>query len=102
MHNASIEHAEAWTEDVSGNTCTFTELIRQEYTNCCFSAGMVEGDPVDTLYLKWQRGDEYNMLLLRPDEMAAIAWCATGVLWSDAMVKLPQQDEEPDDPVPTN
>lgn len=82
---------EAWTETDGSHTLTFTEYIRQPYTNCSFSAGMVDGDPVDTLYLKWERDGEERLLLLRPDEMAAIAWCATGVLWSDALAKLPEE-----------
>lgn len=61
----------------------FTELIRQAYQNCVFSAGAVEGHPVDTLYLKLERdGHTDTFLLLRPDEAAALAWCLTGALWS--------------------
>jgi hypothetical protein len=61
----------------------YTELINQEYANCVISAGLVEGHPVDTLYLKFDRNtDEALTILLRPDEMAAIAWCASGSLWS--------------------
>ena len=87
MRNVAIERGEVWQTDGR----TFTELIRQEYTNCAFSAGTVEGDLVDTLYLRWERDSTGSMLLLRPDEMAAIAWCATGVLWSDALAKLPEE-----------
>jgi hypothetical protein len=62
---------------------TFTEIIRQEYSNCVFSAGSVSGHPVDTLYLKIERNNRVDtFLLLRPDEMAAIGWLATGALWS--------------------
>ena len=61
----------------------YTELVSQEYQNCVISAGLVEGHPVDTLYLKFDRNtDEALTILLRPDEMAAIAWCASGSLWS--------------------
>lgn len=60
-----------WKED----DLTFTEAIRQEYNDCVFSAGMVKGHPVDTTYLKLERdGIVSTFLLLRPDEMAAIAW----------------------------
>lgn len=66
----------------------FTEVIRQEHGNCIFSAGMVEGHPVDTMYLKLERdGQVSTFLLLRPDEMAAIGWLATGVLWSHHIQK---------------
>ncbi len=34
------------------------------------------------------------LYLLRPDECAAIAWCMTGVLWSDALAKLPPEKEQ--------
>lgn len=69
----------SWTE----GDLIFTELIRQEYSNCVFSAGMVEGDPVDTLYLRLERNGKVDtFLLLRPDEMAAIGWLAAGCLGS--------------------
>lgn len=64
---------------------TFTEYLRQEYAHnaCIFSAGMVDGHPVDTMYIRWQKdGDDGMILLLRPDEMAAMAWLASGVLFS--------------------
>lgn len=62
---------------------TYTELISQPYANCVISAGLVEGHPVDTFYLRFDRNDESGLtILLRPDEMAAIAYCATGTLWS--------------------
>ena len=60
---------------------TFTELISQPYNNCEFSAGTVEGHPVDTLYIKWERGEGGRILLLRRDEAAAMAWCLTGALY---------------------
>jgi len=64
----------------------FTEVIRQEYSNCVFSAGNVEGHPVDTMYLKLERNGKIDtFLLLRPDEMAAIGWLASGTLWSHHM-----------------
>lgn len=93
MHNAAIDNAEHWTEVIDGAPLEFTELIRQAYTNCHFSAGMVEGDPVDTLYLKLSKAGRDTLLLMRPDEFAAIAWCITGVLWSDALAKLPEESQ---------
>ena len=71
----------------------FIEIIKQEYgtNNCKFSAGMVEGHIHDTCYIAWGKdGDEGGMLLLTPDEVAAIGWVATGVLWSGL---LQQRDE---------
>ncbi len=90
MHNSAVEHGEEWAEDIDGHSVTFTERIRQEYTNCYFSAGTVEGHPIDTLYIKFTKEGRETFWLLRPDEMAAVAWCATGVLWSDALAKLPE------------
>jgi hypothetical protein len=76
IHNQS--DAPPWTID----GLTYTELIRQAYSNCAFSAGLVRDHSIDTLYLRFARGDEVVFYLLRPDEAAAIAWCLTGVLWS--------------------
>lgn len=73
--------AEEWTED----DLHFTESQRQEYgtNNCVFSAGHVEGAGIDTVYLKWIKdGDKGGMLLLTPDELQAIAWVASGTVWS--------------------
>lgn len=87
LTNKSIEDAEVWEQD----GLKFTEMIRQGYdgNNCVFSSGMVEGHPVDTVYLKWQRdSDDGGMLILRPDELAAIAWVATGTLWSELLSQL--------------
>ena len=83
--------SETWVKD----GLTFTELIRQEYgeNHCVFSAGTVEGHPVDTLYLRWGKDDDDGgMLLLRPDELQAIAWVATGAVWSDLMGRLDDVD----------
>lgn len=77
---------------------TFTEVIRQEYSgnNCIISSGFVTGagkPTQDTMYLQLEKdvpGQGHvitTQLHLRPDEMAAIAWCATGCLWSDSMNK---------------
>ena len=69
----------------------YEEILRQEYAgnDCIFSGGFVVGHPVDTVYLKWEKnGVEPYVILLRPDEMQAIAWIANGVLWSDAFKRL--------------
>lgn len=68
----------------------YVETISQPYENCCFSAGFVFPHPVDTLYLKLDRpaDGEPLIIIMRPDEAAAIAWCLTGVLWSDHMGTL--------------
>lgn len=82
MENKSIYTPRQWTD----GGYTFTEAIHQEYANCCFSAGFVSGHPLDNLYIQVEKdGKVTTQLLLRPDEMAAIAWITTGVLWSLAM-----------------
>jgi len=87
MKNKSIESPKTWKE----NNLFFTEVICQEYggNNCIISGGFVEGKnkpSVDTIYLRLEKdGVETTMLLLRPDEMQAIAWVASGVIWSHFM-----------------
>lgn len=82
MKNPSIEKPRQWRD----GELEFTEIIYQEYSNCRFSAGLVAGHPVDRLYLQAEKeGVVTTQLLLRPDELAAIAWVASGVLWSWAM-----------------
>lgn len=69
----------------------YDETIRQEYAgnNCVFSAGFLEGHAVDTMYIRMEKdGEEPTIILLRPDEMACIAWMAAGVLWSHEMDKI--------------
>lgn len=61
------------------------ELLRQEYAGngAAFSAGFVEGHPVDMMYIRFERPDEEEYCIaLRPDEMTVIANIITGVLWS--------------------
>lgn len=60
-------------------------IIKQKYCDCAFSAGFVSGHPVDTMYLRIERSDGSDKvcILLRPDEAAAIAWCMSGLLWSE-------------------
>jgi hypothetical protein len=61
------------------------ELARQEYTgnNCIFAVGLVDGFPPDTHYLWLEKdGLEPTAILLRADELASIAWLASGALWS--------------------
>lgn len=74
---------------------TYDETVSQPYANCKFSAGFVHGHPIDTLYLQIERdNDDTFTIVLRPDEMAAIAYCATGVLWSHTLEEKQKKDEE--------
>lgn len=94
MKNRSIKHPCKWKKD----GLIFTEIIRQEYgeNNCIVRGGYVEGEnkpPVDTIFLRLEKdGVEPTTLLLRPDEMQAIAWVASGTIWSHLM-----GSKEPDD-----
>lgn len=76
-----------WSDELGRK---FRELIRQEYTgnNCVFSAGYVDGCevPEDIFYLRWTKdGVNPTMLLIRPDEAAAIGWLCNGLLWSHTL-----------------
>ena len=68
-------------------------IVSQPYQNCEFSAGFVKGHPVDTLFLRLEREEELT-ILLRPDEMAAIAYCASGILWSHLELEVAKKEEE--------
>ena len=60
----------------------YIEIVKQPYDDCEFSAGLVEGHRVDTCYLRLFREGDEVIILLRPDEMAAIAYLCSAVLWS--------------------
>ena len=78
IENRSIEDSISWKQD----GLDFVELICQKYSNCKFSAGLVYGHPADTMYLQAEKdGEITTQLLLRPDEMAAIAYVAAGMGW---------------------
>jgi len=69
------------------------QALEQPYEDCTFSAGLVEGIEPDTLYLRVQRdGEEPLTLFLRPDEMLALIWVASGALWSAEMLALDDDD----------
>lgn len=77
--NNSLKKDNTWKD----GDLKFYELIVQEYSNCKISSGIVKGHPIDTVYLRMEKnGIVTTELLLRPDELAAIAWCSTGCLWS--------------------
>jgi hypothetical protein len=60
---------------------------QQEYADCTFSAGLVDGIDPDTFYLCLQRSDDGPMMIfMRPDEAAAILYVLTGAAWSAAMI----------------
>jgi hypothetical protein len=71
------------------------QALIQEYSPGGFSAGVVDGIPPDTLYLKVhekEEGGEPTYLFLRPDEAQAIIWVLSGALWSTQMFDLDQKE----------
>lgn len=77
----------------------FIEMCRQEYAgnNCAFSAGMIDGHEIEEVYLKWGKdGDEGGLLMLRADELAAIAWVANGALWGELYTRFENARKETD------
>jgi dTDP-D-glucose 4,6-dehydratase len=57
------------------------EMCAQPYNNCKFSAGIIEGHPVENIYLKIEgEGRETREFWLRADEAQAIAWVLNGAL----------------------
>jgi hypothetical protein len=90
MINESLDTDLQWTDEEGRR---FKEVIRQHYTgnNCVFSGGVVEGHsvPEDTFYLKWAKdGVEDTLILMRPDEVAAVNWICAGLLWTETMDKV--------------
>ena len=70
--------------------------MRQPYSNCKFSTGFVEGDLVDDLYFKIEKkGKVATQMIMRPDELAAIAWVASGVLWAYEIDRVEIKHNEP-------
>jgi len=69
------------------------QALEQPYEDCTFSAGLVTGAEPDTVYLRMERdGEEPLTLFLRPDEMLALIWVASGALWSAEMLALDDDD----------
>ena len=60
-------------------------VTRQEYKDCYFETGFIDNHPKDPMYLLLHRNGEETFIYMRHDEIAAIAWVLTGLLWSDAM-----------------
>ena len=59
----------------------------QSYSNCVFSAGLVEGIPPDDYFIQVAReGEEPTYLFLRKDEVMAMLFCLSGALWSKEMI----------------
>ena len=70
-------------ELADGRRALCAPACRQPYTNAEFSAGRVYGAEPDAAYLRLQKQREApTTILLRPDEMQAVAWVCAGALWS--------------------
>jgi len=79
------------TTDPQTVTFILKEICKQEYAgnNCKISAGFVEADGVDTVYLKLEKdGVKPTTLFLRPDELQAIVWVSSGTLWSNEIKRM--------------
>lgn len=77
-----------------GRVAKCWEADRQEYSDCVFSSGLVEGIDPDTIYLQLEReGVEPTTLFVRPDEAQALAWLLNGALWSQSMLELDEKEE---------
>lgn len=65
------------------------QIGEQKYEDSKLSAGLVDGHPDDTIYLKLERDDEDSTtILLREDEALSIIWLLSGALWSEAMSSM--------------
>lgn len=67
------------------------ELSRQIYAgnNCIFAVGLCDNAGVDKFYLWFEKdGKPFTCLLFRPDELASIAWLASGAVWSHLIEEL--------------
>jgi hypothetical protein len=87
--NEAINEGETWTE--AG--LTFEELARQSYggNGAYFATGVVEGHPIEQVYFQWGKdGEPTGMFLLTTDELAAMAWVASGTLWSVLLAQQPE------------
>ena len=64
------------------------QALEQPYEGARFSAGLVTGAEPDTVYLQIEKdGAEPLTLFLRPDEVLALIWVASGALWSRDMME---------------
>ena len=65
---------------------TFSEVDQQPYRDCVFSAGILHGHPVDTIYLRLVRADaEPTTIILRRDEAVRIAGLLCNAVWSEML-----------------
>jgi hypothetical protein len=71
------------------------ETVRQDYTNCSFSAGIVTNHPTSSVYMRFDpvgvEAQEAQYIFLRDDEALAMAWCLIGACWTRAMENLPPE-----------
>lgn len=77
----------------SGREAHCWQACSQEYKDCKWSAGLVEGIEPDTLYLRLDSEEEEPLILfLRPDEMLAILSVCAGAMWSQEMLVMDMHD----------
>jgi len=81
-----------------GRVAHCEEAVRQQYANCCFSAGHVTGIDPDTLYLRLEKdGEDTTTFFLRPDELSAILFVGAGALWAHQEAELSENEGASDD-----
>lgn len=84
--------------EYEGMTLTKFEVDRQSYAGngAHISAGYIEGHPVDTMYVEFGAKDGQDVelvVLLRPDEVATIAWLCSGLLFSHEIAQLNEKEK---------
>ena len=81
-----IESIDFEVELDDGRIAKCWRATHQEYKDCDFSAGLVEGIEPDVLYLRIEGKGEPLTIFLRPDEMLAVQYSIAGALWSWSML----------------
>ena len=85
-------------EMADGRIAHCWRACHQEYRDCMWSAGLVEGYEPDTFYLRVERTDGREeqplTLFLRPDELMAVIYVASGALWSAEMMRMDESDDD--------
>jgi hypothetical protein len=75
---------------LDGRKAECWEADRQEYSDTILSAGLVEGIPPDSIFLRLHRGlsEEPTYIFLRPDEALSVINLLSGALWSKSILEL--------------
>jgi len=72
-----------------GRVAHCIQVASQSYSDCEFSAGLVEGVPPEAVYIKLQRhGAEPSYWFMMRDEFEAMIHVMSGALWSLSLKEL--------------